>query len=279
MGLEQEIERRILRLLSFLVVFFLFIGCLVGCDAKTPSVPTAQASPTPTSTPIPTASPLVVTTPAPQGHDWWFRADGSFCVTNHSGNVTRFEACARRVYPGGDQDFVQTDAIVPGGWIPDGDSFCGQLPLFGCYTEMEIVEQPNTCNNFKQITGARYLNEGQYCQRPSPSPKPSPTPTPCVGSGTFSEQGITSSSATIAAAATVSGAGAWQLSLYAASVLFEYQNNQPDYVKDIDVGTTICGTTKALRVSYGWQGHDSRYWWADLKLNGQRVWKSQAVEH
>lgn len=285
-NVELELRRQLLRAAAFMVVFLVLVGIVLlmgGCDSTTPTAPISQATPTPAPTATP--APIVATTPtpAPTGkHDWWFRADGSFCVTNHSGGTTRFEACARRVYPGGDQDFAQTDATVPGGWIPDGDTFCGTLPLFGCYTEMELLEQPNTCNDFKQIVGARYLNVGLYCQRTPPSPPPptpSPSPSPCATAGTFSLQTVQSSSARITASVALAGSGDWVLTLYATSDRSEYDGNAPDYVKDIDATATVCGTAGRLAVSYDWLGHASRFWWADLKLNGQRVWKSAPVEH
>lgn len=284
-------------------VLALAVLITAGCTEETPTAPPVVIA-TPIPTPAPTPTPQPTPTPAPLKHDWWFRADGTFCVTNHSGGTTSFQACARRVYPGGDQDFTSTDAIVPGGWLQDGDTFCGQLPLFGCYTEMEIVEQPNTCNDFKQITGARYLNVGQYCRRatppptpaptprptpsptptPRPTPTPAPSPTPCPAKAQFWDQAVTTSVAGIKAESTVAGTGVWRLALYASSSLAEYESNQPDYVKDTDEATTSCDSnglisSKELYVMYGWQGHPSHYWWADLKLNGVRVWKSAVVVH
>ena len=62
----------------------------------------------------------------------------------------------------------------------------------------------------------------------------------------------------------------WRLELYATSNQGEYPNT-PDYTKDTDTATLPCGQQRTLRLSYDWQSHSHRFWWARLFRNGVAV--------
>lgn len=92
-------------------------------------------------------------------------------------------------------------------------------------------------------------------------------------------QSITSNNNEIKANVHVRGDGNFVLRLYAASSYSEYLNNDPDYTKDTDSENIECQGQGELKVDYRWRGHPSRYWWADLFVDGVRVWKSSAIEN
>ena len=59
------------------------------------------------------------------------------------------------------------------------------------------------------------------------------------------------------AAAQAENDGDWTLTLYAASSLRKYKNNDPDYTKGVDAESLACGQSATLRIIFDWSGHPS----------------------
>ncbi len=115
---------------------------------------------------------------------------------------------------------------------------------------------------------------------PTPTMTPRPTPTPTCGDinpPTFTINTPIPGNPNLTAAANVANLGSWQLKLFAASSLAEYNANNPDFTKDVDTKHLECGGTFILNLSYGWAGHDSEYWWTELRVNGTFMGKSTYV--
>lgn len=83
-------------------------------------------------------------------------------------------------------------------------------------------------------------------------------------------------SGAINAAAKAENDGDWTLTLYAASSLRKYNNNDPDYAKGVDDKSLECGQSTTLRIIFDWSGHPSPHWWVVLTRNGAVMFKSPA---
>lgn len=101
-------------------------------------------------------------------------------------------------------------------------------------------------------------------------------PSTCEAS-TFWDQHVETNKNQITGVVHVRGEGAWSLKLFATSSPSEYPES-PDYLKDVDSVTIECKGEGELKVQYAWKGHPSKYWWAALYRNNQRVWLGERIE-
>ena len=81
----------------------------------------------------------------------------------------------------------------------------------------------------------------------------------------------------ISGSATFYNSGSWEVRLLATSSVSEYNSNNPDYVKDTAQASLSCGGQTSKSVSYSWVGHDSEYWWIEVRRNGSFFSKSGYV--
>lgn len=113
---------------------------------------------------------------------------------------------------------------------------------------------------------------------PTPSPSPTPDPGPTCDNGEYRVQAWENNKNRIKANVHVSGAGVWEVKLFATSQLNEFPYN-PDFTKDTDSVLIPCKGQGELKVEYDWKGHSSAYWWFILYRGGVPVYIEPYVTH
>lgn len=202
----------------------------------------------------------------------------SFSIVNGSGSAAQYVARLYEVKAGGEQQLRQ-EFVSPS--VPSGESWGGAFAQLPCNYQIDldhyfVVVNPPAPGEIKSK-----IVTGNVCPTPTPTPTPEPTPPPqpeCEPVR-FWNQSETHNQNNIKFNVHATGKGTWKLELYAASSLSEFTNNDPDYIKDVDVDVvTKCQNGQVeLKVDYDWRYHGSSHWWARLSLNGVPVWKSAVV--
>lgn len=263
----------VLRKLSILVVLLAFYAC-GGGGSKTPTEPSSVD-----------ISPAILSVADPYSFSTYtWRNGNTVSITNGSDETLRYMLAIFRIPNPSASNSLETQELhsLKGVEVPAGQTIniFGDLPQCGAYqadvyTEITPEEVRNGSVEIHPSVPTRrlevsfnYGHEGE-CPKPPIPPTPPPTPCPVAKPATATFLGWDSQTkAALKGTVKVINDGLWTVRLLATSSVAEYTSNTPDFVKDGETVTLVCGGTRNLSVQYVWGNHPSEIWWIEVRHNG-----------